>query len=305
MRLSYDEFKEELLREVEEQLPDNMRAEIRTVDKINGPVDAIQISRIGDSYSVSIGVEKIYEELYLRDVSLEKAADTIINHAISAERPPQIPELTREYIEAHMIPVAVNTETNARLLSQCPHREIEGTDLSLTVKVGIEGGVISLTKDMTRSLYMTDSEIMDIANMKVCESDYYCKSIKEVMFGLNPDLAEDMAPVMSPPLYVLTTEDGFMGASMIANKDALDRAMEIAAGGEPVYLIPSSVHELLVIPQSHISWEDIEYMVRDINQTEVSPQEVLSNKVYAYDGKHLQLADHPVEEKGNERGITR
>ena len=49
------------------------------------------------------------------------------------------------------------------------------------------------------------------------------------------------------------------------------------------YLIPSSVHEMLVMPADiGISIDDMNEMVRGVNEAEVKPEEVLSDHVYDF-----------------------
>ena len=61
---------------------------------------------------------------------------------------------------------------------------------------------------------------------------------------------------------------------------------------EKVAILPSSIHEVLLIPWD--SSEDIGYlrdMVTEINTTQVQLEEVLSNNVYIYDGNEIKIAE--------------
>ena len=50
-----------------------------------------------------------------------------------------------------------------------------------------------------------------------------------------------------------------------------------------IYILPSSIHETLLIPaDGEKDAEELKDMVRTINATEVSPEEVLSDNVYVY-----------------------
>ena len=54
--------------------------------------------------------------------------------------------------------------------------------------------------------------------------------------------------------------------------------------GRSFYIMPSSIHEVILIPDTLDM--DIRYMkamVKEVNGTEVSPDEVLSDNVYRYD----------------------
>ena len=83
------------------------------------------------------------------------------------------------------------------------------------------------------------------------------------------------------PLYVLTNSEKVLGAVAIAYPGETERIAEKLGSG--YYVIPSSVHECLILPEGGcFDPEDLNGMVREINRTQVSPQEVLSDHVYYY-----------------------
>ena len=60
--------------------------------------------------------------------------------------------------------------------------------------------------------------------------------------------------------------------------------------GGNFYVIPSSVHECLLVPEnSRVSPEELCDMVSEVNRTVVSEDEVLSDSVYHCDAKTLEL----------------
>lgn len=82
-------------------------------------------------------------------------------------------------------------------------------------------------------------------------------------------------------LHVLTNESGLYGASCIlydhAVKDFADQM------GTDVIILPSSVHEVLLLPDLHmLDYDFLCSMVQDINRTEVSKEETLSDHIYLY-----------------------
>ena len=51
-----------------------------------------------------------------------------------------------------------------------------------------------------------------------------------------------------------------------------------------IYILPSSIHELILLPaRGDENCEELKSMVRDINETQVEREEVLSDSVYYYD----------------------
>ena len=82
------------------------------------------------------------------------------------------------------------------------------------------------------------------------------------------------------------------GAGVICNKNVLeDVRMRM---NDDFYVIPSSIHEVLVISSSdvkQIGADDIRSTIGIINQKEVADDEVLSNNLYEYTAKHgLRIA---------------
>ena len=98
-----------------------------------------------------------------------------------------------------------------------------------------------------------------------------------------------MAPEeYGPPLYVLTNKEKTQGAAMIARPDIMKEIGD--KFGCDYYVLPSSTHEVLVMPVSAgVELEMLSAMVHEVNATEVSPQDKLSDKVQYYDREREQL----------------
>ena len=47
--------------------------------------------------------------------------------------------------------------------------------------------------------------------------------------------------------------------------------------------MPSSIHEVIILPVSMApSWEELDLIVREMNQTQLDREDVLSDRVYFY-----------------------
>ena len=90
-----------------------------------------------------------------------------------------------------------------------------------------------------------------------------------------------MHPVM---MNVLSTEDHTLGAVAMLNKEL------IAAFGRDSYIIPSSIHELLLVPSnSNLNIWDLADTVISVNKTILNPKEFLSNNIYHFvDGEFVE-----------------
>ena len=61
--------------------------------------------------------------------------------------------------------------------------------------------------------------------------------------------------------------------------------------GGDLYVIPSSVHEMLVLPaDSDMLPDEIANIVQEVNQMAVQPEERLSNQVYRYDSRERKMS---------------
>ncbi len=84
------------------------------------------------------------------------------------------------------------------------------------------------------------------------------------------------------PMYVLTNQNKMNGAGTLAWDGVLDKVGELI--GSDFYILPSSIHELLILPEDgKVSISMMESMVKDVNATQVSGQDLLSDKVQYYD----------------------
>lgn len=87
---------------------------------------------------------------------------------------------------------------------------------------------------------------------------------------------------------------------MMLYDDMLEKAAE-KLGGD-VYVIPSSIHETLLIPAGITEAIEVQDLLREINQT-LCPGDLLSNILYMYDARahELKPADiHPIRTSSQE-----
>ena len=164
----------------------------------------------------------------------------------------------------------INADRNRELLSHVPHRMV--ADLAVIYKYIIQDtgeGIIGAT--------LTNHTI---AGMGIHEDE---------LFQMAMDNRRENAP------YVIgNLEDGLFGASCILYPEAV-KELAAAKGGN-FFLLPSSIHEWLVIPDVGI-YDGLEDIVRFVNQNEVGEEEVLSDHVYYYDVQKQELSIHQAGEE--------
>ena len=85
-------------------------------------------------------------------------------------------------------------------------------------------------------------------------------------------------------MYVLTNKEKYLGAVLIYFSEIMTEIAQIL--GDDFYLLPASIHEWIIIPESAVNDRmHLLSVVRNINCYEVLEEEVLSNDIYLYSRK--------------------
>ena len=138
------------------------------------------------------------------------------------------------------------------------------------------------------------SDLLDLARVNTCrlfpvEIRSMEESIAEMCAHLELIGAEEeqkyvrelkQSPVC--PMFIMTNEKGINGATCLIYENVLkDFADRLKEG---FYIIPSSVHEVIMIPESLIeNPAELGLMVREVNEKAVPSDEILSDSVYHFD----------------------
>lgn len=90
-------------------------------------------------------------------------------------------------------------------------------------------------------------------------------------------------------MYVMSNEIRSFGAACIFYEGVME--MIHAVLKENYYIVPSSVHEVIILPESMAPGKrEMEEVVAEMNETQVEAEEILSDKVYYYNGESRQLS---------------
>ena len=121
----------------------------------------------------------------------------------------------------------------------------------------------------------------------------------ESIFSVKPENLfnrEETLDIGFVPIYILTNQDKLNGASVSAQEGVLEKVAELL--GTNYYVLPSSIHELLILPDNgSMQLSELEAMVREVNATQVAPEDRLSDKVQYYDRETKLL------QRGQEKSV--
>lgn len=181
----------------------------------------------------------------------------------------------------------ISYEKNRAFLELVPHRRI--LDLALMYQLNFQCsehamGAAVVYRDHCTLWGVTEEILFQTAISNMIRNYPASLDCLESLIPLPPRKEESRFP----KLYVLTNSRGFFGASVLLYPGVLRSVCEKV--GEAYYVLPSSVHEVLLLPgQEGIDVRQLKEIVEQVNQTEVASGEVLSDHVYHYCSARDQL----------------
>ena len=198
-------------------------------------------------------------------------------------------------------------EKNAERLAHMPHEDWQDLAVTYYVDVPSFGGestsIVQVTDSLLSHWKIPESRLRADAwkNTQV-QKPLFIEPLGSMLYNM---MGLTDGPGADSPLYLLGTPEAEFGAICAAYPDLPEIAG--ALFDKNFFMLPSSVHEFLLLPDDgSISAASLESMVRTINGTEVSEQDVLSDRVYYCDAKtkEISLATE-YEQKHKERSFEK
>lgn len=314
---NYKQFIEKTIQNIKQILTSEYGIEVESIKpglfhKNNIDLVGITIKEVDNIVAPTIYMDSYYQD-YQEGVSLDDIAASISSSVSMAfDMKPELPVFTVEEAKKHITLTLINEDKNKKMLMEVPHFRVGGTDSDV---VAIPRWYISddasfvVNNDVASQLCLTPDEIIKIGVENINAQEFQVLSMKDLLMemvvkdGIPLSMVEDMfsSDLSNPPMIVLTNERKLQGASAILSAQTLKKVEEII-GGE-YYIIPSSVHETIAVPIMDLTVEELNRMVREINMTEVKPEDVLSDNVFKYNGDKLTMVfeDIKIDEPKLER----
>lgn len=291
---SFEEFKNEVVGKIREFLPESFASaevSLQVVRKNNDlQLTGLTIRSTESNICPTIYLEKFYEEYESgTDMSeiLERIAQVRMEHEVA--EPFDVAQITDfEQIKGKLVPRLINAEMNSELLEARPHKLV--ADLAVTycalLDQSFDGTAsVAVTNELVKMWNTSVEELHEIAVANLAEllpSTF--KGMTEVMsemMGMSTEEMEMMGmSTDEEQMYVLSNSIKVNGASALLDTKMMEEIIEKVGD---FYILPSSIHETLVVPvKSGMDVESLEAMVREVNSTQLQPDEILSNRVYSY-----------------------
>ena len=293
--MNYEDFKKEVMANMKAYLSEEYKdydMKFQMIKKgSGGEYEALMVGPKDRKMSVipALNITEAFRKYEIGvpfDEVMEKLADIRMNASLPNFNKEDM--FDYEKIKDRILPRLINTAANQEYLADKPHRDIEDLSLVYAVRISEDDQGFSeavITNDLANMWEVSDQELHDKAMENIAERPPVFQNIESVLFGDRENLEiEDVEPEdYNMPFFILTNEQKTKGAVMAVNPKTMDR---IAAKFGDVYVIPSSVDETLIVPKSAVDdVQELAKIVRQVNDSEVRPEDQLSNNVYEYDSE--------------------
>ena len=294
--MNINEFIERMKAEVRECLPDDVYQDIiidnvEVVKMNDQKLHGLSFKMPGVDAAPTLYVNEMYEA-YKDGVDIEYLASEMAN-MYSASRnavaPPQV-DLSYDNVKDKLTVRLLEKSRNREFLANMPYVSVGhglaviadinmGEDRGGDWRIAVNNNVLDSLDVDIETLFadaMKSSVILDPPTLVDMTSALFSPEKTNLL-----DRDEPIAPEDVGGMYVLTNTSGSLGAAALFYPDVKDKAAELI--GRDYYILPSSVHEVILVPESPgINAAELCDMVKQANRTVVEEQDILSDNVYHY-----------------------
>lgn len=303
---SKKEFMDYAADQIKKMLPkemaDKLTIDQTTVIKVNDQeLHGLVFNREDTTASPTIYVDQMYER-YQQGEDIRPMMGEMVQFYLDSliEHPEVIqPDLSYDKIKDHVTLRLVELKRNRMYLVNVPYMTV-GNGLALVCDIKMDPTDegfwrTTVTKDMMAE-HSYDKKELFMAALADAEKikPPIMVDMAGKLFGTNGDsnllqMDDQISAEDKSNMYILSNESGVLGASALFYPGVQESIAEKL--GESYYALPSSLHEIIIVPESAgIDRAALGEMVRTANQNVVDEKDVLSDNVFRYDKEEKQLS---------------
>lgn len=302
--MAYERFVDKVKEEVQQQMGEEFEVKLLTVIKNNGHEwESMVVTREGKTIAPAIYL-KAYYDSYLNGTVFEELVYRLrkIYEHCSIPYLEEGFEFSFELMKSYIYYRLVNYRQNEAILKEVPH--LKFLDLAITFHCLVrndEDGIGSI-RITNEHIKQWDVQLDDIKKLSMVNTPQLFPAVIKSM----EDMLEDLLGLKScdeidllndvelrnisldhtmqdtgQAMYVLTNQKGINGASCLLYPGII-REFSLKVNSDLV-ILPSSIHEVILLPvKGNIKKKCLMDIVNDVNQSQVLPEEYLSNEIYFY-----------------------
>lgn len=276
----------------------NAEVNITDVAKNNTTRMGLSIKRNGDYITPLLYIDDLCDSYICGDKTIDECLSEIADKYVNAMKDAKSSSIETEMItdwdkvKSLIKPKLVSI--NSPIVKDRIHKELNDMAVVYYVNIGLIGDSTATVPVTTTLADVWGKSLADIHNvaMENCDEPVV-RSISEILMedmiedGMPRELAEIMFESMNVPLICVTNKSALNGAICLFK--AIDELVERC--GDTFYVIPSSIHEVLIYPTSEdMTVEEIKQMVVSINANDIPDEDILTDSVYLYSNGTLTIA---------------
>lgn len=291
--MKYEEFKAALFTSLKERVGKEKTVSLHQVEKNNGVfLEALVLRKEKERIAPTIYIQQFYE-LHKKGMAIHE----IVEHILKLDEEQKVdvdfsPESFENYEKARtrVYYKLVNYRMNRDMLLKIPH--VKYLDLAVVFYYRLEegrfeGATILIHNCNLEAWGINRRRLLEDAVMNTSRKlPYTFQSMEEVIAELTGE--EEACGGEEEIMYVLTNEKKYLGAAALLYPYVLNHIGKILKNN--FYVLPSSIHECILVPDSgRYSRMELMSMVREVNESQVEEEEILSYEVYYYDRERQAL----------------
>ena len=291
--MNVNEYAEEI---VEGLKADGIESSVVTSGKNNGVVlTGIELGSKGCSMRPVHYVNKSFEN----NVSVKQEVEDLAKLCGNMPEEPVPSEITGlnngKLNLNDVYPKIINAKKNEKYLNTVPHVFINDLAVVFYINVKSIGGIVVITNYVQDSLHVTVDTLYEYAKRNITKMITLTPMnsfINELLPTGNDDTGND-DDKNENDLLIISNKSNMLGAAAaFVQKDVL-RAVSERYGKSDIILIPSSVHEVLTMPNSPMMDSAcLRDMITDVNESTVDDDEILSDHAYIYRYKSDEIENY-------------
>ena len=281
-------FAEKVVAGIMDYLPEEKEMQCRVVEtKKNNNVNRVGITfrEAGDNIGPVIYMEP-YREAAANgrpmDDLMREIAETVSRSMEKTQHFEPMDYGDYESVKGYLSVTLINGRKNRQMLSQMPYRQMEDLALILELKFPMEEGTgsIKVSHELAAQWEVDTDALFEQAERNAMKAEpAVLQKMEDVLSLLETDgkEVENLLDAESPQtaesgLYVLSNQSKVRGAAVLSYPGVMEKIDHLFPEG--FYILPSSVHELLIVPKSpELDPKELGEMVRSINRSEVAKEE--------------------------------
>lgn len=289
--MEYSIFKELILEALKERFGEECQIEYKEVLKNNGvKLDGVIVRQNNCVVSPTVYVNDYYEDFSngeninnIADIIERLIRDNTIEDEFDADE-----LILFDNVKDRIVFKLINFERNKELLETVPYKKY--LDLAIVYYISVKEDIFECASILINNshLKLWNKTLEEIDELAIKNTPFILKpelksmgqTLKEIMFN-SDDNEFDEEDFENCYMYVLTNEKKQFGAATILYDNELKDFSERIESD--FYIIPSSVHEVIIIPSKFVDSSDsLDEMICEVNSSQVPLVDILSDHAYKY-----------------------